>query len=203
MFKDMNDGYQYMTVAPSSSTILRANLAIDDTTIQVDDATKLFNPSPSGPNPGVIFIEGERITYWINESGTNTLRNIRRGTGGTGIKAHTLGTPVVDGSSVVLVPQSDNYTWTPNANVTSETTSTAGFTFLAGTEYIRSNLWLNQGTGLITSDLSVEFQGNLLANVITTEDVNSITTNQAVDSPADGAGLYASTKIQAVFIKQP
>ena len=203
VFKDMNDSYQYMTVAPSSSTILRANLAIDDTTIQVDDATNLFNPSPSGPNPGVIFIEGERITYWINESGTNTLRNIRRGTGGTGIKAHTLGTPVVDGSSVVLVPQSDNYTWTPNANVTSETTSTAGFTFLAGTEYIRSNLWLNQGTGLITSDISVEFQGNLLANVITTEDVNSITTNQAVDSPADGAGLYASTKTQAVFIKQP
>ena len=109
----------------------------------------------------------------------------------------------MDGSSVVLVPQSDNYTYTPNANVTLETTSTAGFTFLAGTEYIRSNLWLNQGIGVVTSEISVEFQGNLLANVITTEDVNSITTNQAVDSPADGAGLYASTKIQAVFIKQP
>jgi hypothetical protein len=202
IFKDMNDNYQYLAERPNQSAVLVANVSLTANSIQVSDSSILFSPSPLTPTPGVIYIDGERITYWVNEVATNTLRDIRRGTAGTGAITHLTGATVVDGSLAAQVPQSQNYTWTPNANVTVETTSTAGYTFVANATYIRSNLWYNAGVGVTTNEISIEFQGNLLANVVTTETGISLTTDQTVASPTDGQGLYASTKTQAIFIKQ-
>ena len=63
--------------------------------------------------PGVIFIEGERIEYFVKEE--NTLRQLRRGTLGTGVKnMYAADTKVFDQNISKTVPYKDN-TLTYNA----------------------------------------------------------------------------------------
>jgi hypothetical protein len=116
---------------------LAANLSLTDTTIQVTDASKLATPSPNGGQPGVVYINGERITYYSKDLSTNTLGRIRRGTGGTGAKNHFTGNVVLDGSQNQVIPESGNYVWyarsqgpgTINVNVYSSTLEGVGTTF--------------------------------------------------------------------------
>jgi hypothetical protein len=56
--------------------------------------------------PGILFINGERIEYYLKEGGA--IRQLRRGTLGTGIaEKHTTGTDVFDQSSPQTVPYKD------------------------------------------------------------------------------------------------
>jgi hypothetical protein len=50
----------------------------------LDDVTGMFVPNKAQNIPGVLFIDGERIEYF--EISGNTLRQLRRGTLGTGVK---------------------------------------------------------------------------------------------------------------------
>jgi len=168
LFKDMNDNWQFLKIPSDGTTTLVTTDALTNNFLQVANASVLSGPDPTGANPGVVYINGERITYWTKESTYNTMTNLRRGTAGTGAKAHAIGSLVVDAGASQIVPSSDNYTWTPNANVTKTTTSGATYTFLANTPYIRSNLWYNTGSTTAT----------------------------------DGSGLYNSTKLQVIFVKQ-
>ena len=107
IFKDMNDNYTFLRLDSSATTTLNANVAYNDTVIYVTDASKLSAPSPSGSQPGVVYINGERITYYYKNNSDNTLGQIRRGTSGTGIKNHSIGDTVIDGSQSQIVIQSD------------------------------------------------------------------------------------------------
>jgi hypothetical protein len=56
--------------------------------------------------PGIIFVNGERIEYFVKEN--NTLRQLRRGTLGTGVKSiHETGTKVYNQSSSKTIPYRD------------------------------------------------------------------------------------------------
>jgi hypothetical protein len=81
--------------------------------------------------PGVVFVDGEMITYWENDTENNVLRNIRRGVGGTAIQPHyarnplTLNqTPIYDASSAQVIPDlnprsitiSTNSSWSSNSS---------------------------------------------------------------------------------------
>jgi len=137
IFKDMNDNFTYLREDGASTTTLAANLSLTDTTIQVADASKLATPSTSGGQPGVVYINGERITYYFKDLATNTLGRIRRGTGGTGAKNHFVGNIVLDGSQNQVIPNSGNSIWyarpqgpgTINVNVYSSTLEGVGTTF--------------------------------------------------------------------------
>ena len=108
MFKDMNDNISFSSVT-SAPTTLRANLSESETdSLLVANSQSLFSPGTDGATPGVVFIDGERITYWTNEVSTGTLRNLRRATNGTGATAHTYGAKVYDGSVLTQVPN-DRY----------------------------------------------------------------------------------------------
>jgi len=136
IFKDMNDNFTYLREDGASTTTLAVNLSLTDTTIQVADASKLATPSASGA-PGVIYINGERITYYTKDVENNILGRIRRGTGGTGAKNHFSGNTIIDGSQNQVIPESGNYTWysrtqmpgTINVNVYSSTLQGTGTTF--------------------------------------------------------------------------
>lgn len=200
-FKDMNDNVTYLRV--QTGTTLAANLSWSDTNISVVDSSVLPTPNPGGAEPGVVFINGERITYYTKDDNTNILGQIRRGTAGTGALNHVAGEAVTSGGTDQVVPQSANYLAVvdANANVIIETTSSVPYTFEANVEYIHSVLWYNMGTGSDT--LAVEFVSNAAANVITTEAEVSITTDQSdIPSATDGNGLYASNKIQGIFVRQ-
>jgi hypothetical protein len=104
VFKDMNDQTSYLGVGSNNTTVLSQDLEFTDTLIHVDDASKLMEPSLGDNNPGVIFIDGERITYWVRNLTNNTLGRIRRSTGGTGGRFHAAGSLVEDGGASMKIP---------------------------------------------------------------------------------------------------
>ena len=66
---------------------------------------------PNSSNPGVVFIGGERITYWEVSLEDNYISNLRRGTAGTGtLQRITPGFIVVDGSKDQTLPDSTTHT---------------------------------------------------------------------------------------------
>ena len=207
-FKDLNDSYGYYRAQGSSETTLTSNLAITDTTIHVANASVLTAPDKSNNAPGIIYINGERILYWTLDTGNNTISNIRRGISGTGSTIQANNSVVIDGGLRQQIPYSSHYIWTPNANTTIQTTSTADFVFKANVPYMRSQLFYGAGDlpVAITTETLV---ANVAANVITTESNSSITTEggggagTTSGTATDGTGLFNSQTIQAVFIRQP
>jgi hypothetical protein len=68
VFTNMLRETTFLRIADDYSTKLTSALELNDFEIEVDDATKLPTPSPSNGIPGVIFVNGERITYYRNYS---------------------------------------------------------------------------------------------------------------------------------------
>jgi hypothetical protein len=99
-------------MAMVNSTYLSQDLQITDTEIHVVDASVLDDPSPSEAIPGVIFINGERITYYEKDDTTNILGNIRRSTGGTGAPAlHEVGRQIIGASASALIKNAHSQIW--------------------------------------------------------------------------------------------
>jgi hypothetical protein len=144
IFKDMRDNYSYIRIPAYGYTFLTSNLSITDTEFFVSDINKISTPTPTIGTPGVVFINGERLAYHTKNKNSSSLTELRRGTSGTGANVfYPAGTRVESADLSESVPNSDHYTWTPVANVSATTTSGNSYTFLAGTSYIRSNLWLD------------------------------------------------------------
>ena len=77
-----------------------------DLRIELENGTDLSEPNKGQNMPGVIFIDGERIEYFVKEG--NTLRQLRRGTLGTGVKnVHAVGTNIYDQNVSKTVPYKD------------------------------------------------------------------------------------------------
>jgi hypothetical protein len=116
-----NSWPEYYTISPANITVLTSNLNITDTTIRVADASVLPPPGIEALLPGVVFINGEKITYYGRNLATNTLSQIRRGVDGTGARlVHVAGSRVVDSSEPQrLTTNSHLTTWinAPTSNV--------------------------------------------------------------------------------------
>lgn len=113
MFKDMNDNWYYLRLSEANTTTLAQPLNITDTQIFVEDASVLSTPNLTSSTPGVIFIGGERITYWTINTTTNVLGQLRRGTLGTGATQATIpaGTLVEDAGVGQMIPDAAGVTW--------------------------------------------------------------------------------------------
>jgi hypothetical protein len=66
VFDNMNGGHDFFRISADNTTELTSNLALTDTEIHVADATALPIPSPNHVVPGVIFVNGEKITFYRN-----------------------------------------------------------------------------------------------------------------------------------------
>jgi hypothetical protein len=166
IFKDMNDNYTYLRINSNASTQLRSDVSVNDSTIYVEDITKLPEPAASGAEPGVIFINGERISYYQKDLVNDAITQLRRGTAGTGASVHYAGNTVVDGSFNQLVYDSANYTYTPNANVNVTCTDGNVRTLLGNVTYIRSNLWYSLGANTATNGAGLFAANTLPASFI-------------------------------------
>jgi hypothetical protein len=94
-------GYnEYSRTCTALSTILVDELDYDTSVITVNDASIL--PTASVTDPGVIWIDAERIEYSIVSG--NTLSDVRRGTLGTTIAQHEVGAAVWNGGDISQVP---------------------------------------------------------------------------------------------------
>ena len=105
-FKDILNRTHYKRL-DESVTILAAPLNYYDLRIEVNNSTLLSEPNKGQNLPGIIFVNGERIEYFVKEG--NTLRQLRRGTLGTGVKElHTVGSKVFDQNISKTIPYIDN-----------------------------------------------------------------------------------------------
>ena len=68
VFNNMLGDTGYLRISTANSTALTSTLSITDSEIYVADATKLAAPDRVKAIPGVVFINGERITYYRNYS---------------------------------------------------------------------------------------------------------------------------------------
>ena len=104
-FKDMLNRTHYKRLDKAEVT-LREPLNYYDQRIEVTDGSLLGVPNKGNNLPGIIWIDGERIEYFVKEG--NTLRQIRRGTLGTGIKdVHAQGSKVFDQNVSKTMPYQD------------------------------------------------------------------------------------------------
>ena len=108
IFKDMLNKNSYSRIDDSSSTTLAKTLQYHDNTIELVDGSLLPEPSARLNKPGVIFIDGERIEYLRKEG--NVIRQLKRGTLGTGVKnVHDEGSLVRDQSIIQTIPYKDEF----------------------------------------------------------------------------------------------
>lgn len=117
LYKNIFGNWQYFRISDENSTILTQPLLSSDNVVIVEDASVLATPDVSKNEPGVVFINGERIIYWSVDTtnvGLHELRHCLRGTGGTGINPDlNAGEVVRDGSKDQIIPGGYNFAYTP------------------------------------------------------------------------------------------
>ena len=105
-FKDILNRTHYKRIDNNTDQQLASPLNDYDSRIEMVDASALPEPSKATNRPGVIFVDKERIEYFVKDG--NTLRQLRRGTLGTGIRdVYPAGTVVVDSSRSKSIPYKD------------------------------------------------------------------------------------------------
>ena len=157
IFKGITETYEYQKISRSTTSSLTQDLLLIDDWIHVRDASVLSYPDPINSSPGVVFINGERITYSVIDVIGNRLGNIRRATNGTGgAVIHKAGSYVYDGGSLVDIPNSrDSYVPVSTDTVLigkkgNEVTVTSGSLIRQG------KLWYDVGDSSATNGLGLD-----------------------------------------------
>lgn len=102
--KDVLNKYHFKRF--SLETRLTRDLLYYDQSIEVEDASILNDPDISRNIPGAIYLDGERIEYFVKQG--NTLSSLRRGTAGTAIKeVHEAGTYLADSGIQEVLPYTE------------------------------------------------------------------------------------------------
>jgi hypothetical protein len=105
-FKDMLNRVHYKRMDETNKYMLSQPLNWYDLRIELLDASGLPTPNKTSKIPGVVFIDGERIEYFVKEN--NTLKQLRRGTLGTGVNtAYPAGTLAMEQSIGQTIPYTD------------------------------------------------------------------------------------------------
>ena len=118
IFKGITETYEYLGISSGTTTKLTRDLLIDDKWIYVENLDVLSQPDPNRASPGVVFIGGERITFYVTDFVNSRLGQIRRATNGTGAPAiHLYGTRVDDGGANVEIPNSRDSYYVPFPSV--------------------------------------------------------------------------------------
>ena len=99
------DPWEFRRISAAATTILINDLHLGDTEIHVHDASVLAVPSAKLAQPGIVYINGEKISYFGLDIVNNVISQIRRGVWGTGAPlVHLAGARVVDASLQQRLP---------------------------------------------------------------------------------------------------
>ena len=159
---------QYFGISQHHTTVLTRDLNITDSNIYVADATAISAPNVAKLIPGVVYINGEKITFWGIDTDNNVLYQIRRAVDGTGAaNVHVSGSTVVDTNVNWLIP---------------------------GGNVVHTTTWLNQAPGApvaIVDNLNQDIVDNL-GNVLTTAGatVGAVTDGAGLEGSNTAQALY-------------
>lgn len=143
-FTTMNQNTEFYRISTSASTLLAQDFNITDTVIHLVNAGVLPEANVEMNYPGIVFINGEKITYWTIDYENNTIGQLMRGVDGTAIgTTHAVNSLVVDGSMNQLVPgPTEEKTWmnlgsgAPADGTGFEGSETSAVTFLKGEPWV-------------------------------------------------------------------
>ena len=168
---------KYYGINQAQNTVLTANLNLTDSNIYVANAAALTQPNIEFTQPGVVYINGEKITFWQVDLVNNVLYQIRRAVDGTGAaNVSVAGTRVIDLNTTELIPSGT----TANAN-------------------LHLGDWLNSPPGA-HQQIADNFGDPFIAN-IGGVGVPWYVAGSANGAITDGLGLVGSTSTQATFLK--
>jgi hypothetical protein len=103
IYKDMLNVYRFNRFSSSKKIVLDQDFYYYDQEMIITDASSLFEPIPSRNIPGTVFVNGERIDYFVKDG--NKLSQLRRGVQGTAIaEIYSAGTEIVDVSAPENIP---------------------------------------------------------------------------------------------------
>lgn len=107
-FKDMLNRDHYKRMSKNRQTVLFKDLKYSDKVIYVENPEVLSEPNRLKNIPGAIYLNGERIEYFVKDG--NELRQLRRGTLGTGIpQVHVSGLTLLDIGVSETMPYKDDF----------------------------------------------------------------------------------------------
>jgi hypothetical protein len=210
IFKDMMNRTFYKRISKTATTKLTLDITEGTQSITVEDGSVLQTPNATANLPGVVFIDKERIEYFIKTG--NVLSQLRRGTLGTGIKEHGSGTEVVDASGTQTIPYAD----TVYTNTFTGDGSTLTFALSqAPASASELDIFIGGQRLLLTSEdgstINYSVDGSTTAVTLSSAPASGTQIKvlhkkgqvwyTALDgNPADGKGLQASSTQQAKFI---
>lgn len=111
IFDDMRENKTVYRIIDSSSTKLSQPLGISDDIIYLENAGVLEDPELVQGRFGILFVNGERITFRNRDLINNTVSGLRRGTAGTAALNHDVLSIVVDGSDANKIDNGISTTW--------------------------------------------------------------------------------------------
>ena len=196
LFDNMVEEASFLRISTANTTILTQTLYQTDANIYVANAAVLTAPSVTYARPGVVFINGERITFY-----TRTIYDP---------VAWTANTSYAVGTAITY----DGVDFLTTGNVNSATFSYANVSVLPGRHVLGQLRRGTQGTGayfahsagesvvdagrnqiIPNTQLGNTTVGNLLYNA-------NVFYNAGTGTALDGAGLGGSTTAAALFLKQ-
>lgn len=160
IFKDIFGATTYKRYSAVNTAFLAQDLMSTDTEIIVDNGDALPTPLVSQRQPGVVFIQGERIEYYTKSN--NIVGQLRRGTMGTGIRdVYYAGTAVID-SGVTQTIQSNDRVLVQSTTCTSNTFVINPQATSIGDGIVLTPVIVN-GVDYTTSQIEVYYAGRLLS----------------------------------------
>ena len=183
---------QYYAIFASNSSTLSANLNLTDSNIHVTNANVFMIPTTNAYPlyPGIIFINGEKITYWTVDTVNNVLGQIRRAVDGTGAaNVHVVGSAVVESSINQLIPTS--------ANVLANVHTSSWLNLFAGVANVQTLTDSTVGANVIVDEFTNEFTvlPSATQEFITLTSNVSVYPGNVITQPATGARGVVSANI--------
>jgi hypothetical protein len=104
-FDTRSNAWEFKRISKNNTATLVKSLNLTDTEVFVDDVNVLPTPSVDMAIPGIVYINGEKITYYILNKAKNSLGQLRRGCFGTpAVTTHAVGSKVIDASIAQDMP---------------------------------------------------------------------------------------------------
>jgi hypothetical protein len=220
-FNTISGNLQFYRIADANVTSLTSNLNLTDTSILVEDASKLPLPQSSQNTPGSVIINGERITYWRNYAletptawtantfiSTNTLlshsSNLYIVTGnvyGTAFANIASNVTQVSANTLSQIQRGVDGTYTPRVHNANSRVVDSSIQQLVPSSYTSpSNIGISNKTYTVTGNVTYKFQfnGNITANV--GDYITQIFANTTVAANLRVLSNTSTTNVAAIFV---
>ena len=167
IFKGITETYEYLGVGANTTTRLTKDLAIGDEWIYLKDTNVLSQPDPTRATPGVLFVNGERITFYIIDAINQRVGQLRRATNGTGAAdLYERGTNVYDGGYQVEIPNSRDTYLQLESNTTLVGSTGVEIKLSAGNLVRQGMIWNNVGISTATDGMGLSKSTTKQANFL-------------------------------------